>query len=69
MQKNKKHFTVINHTTFIFPITVIDDFDKLNNQKNSSKIISIFKDDEIHNNPNLHSEEQDELELPDNIDN
>ncbi|PKC70463.1 hypothetical protein RhiirA1_501316 [Rhizophagus irregularis] len=61
----------------------IDDFDKLNNQKNSSKIISIFKDiqetmqqqikkyhddiddDEIHNNPNLHSEEQDELELPD----
>ncbi|PKK65322.1 kinase-like protein, partial [Rhizophagus irregularis] len=76
----------------------IDDFDKLNNQKNSSKIISIFKvgskklskifkrnskndiqetmqqqikkyhddidDDEIHNNPNLHSEEQDELELP-----
>ncbi|PKY27016.1 kinase-like protein, partial [Rhizophagus irregularis] len=79
----------------------IDDFDKLNNQKNSSKIISIFKvknypkyskgiqkmaniqetmqqqikkyhddidDDEIHNNPNLHSEEQDELELPDNID-
>ncbi|GBC22606.2 kinase-like domain-containing protein [Rhizophagus irregularis DAOM 181602=DAOM 197198] len=82
----------------------IDDFDKLNNQKNNSKIISIFKvgskklskifkrnsknviqesmqqqikkyhddiddDDEIHNNPNLHSEEQDELELPDNIDN
>ncbi|GBC22479.2 uncharacterized protein OCT59_024260 [Rhizophagus irregularis] len=78
----------------------IDDFDKLNNQKNSSKIIGIFKasteeslkgnsknviqetmqqqikkyhddidDDEIHNNPNLHSEEQDELELPDNIDN
>ncbi|PKY32277.1 hypothetical protein RhiirB3_450345, partial [Rhizophagus irregularis] len=64
----------------------IDDFDKLNNQKNGSKIISIFKDiqetmqqqikkyhdniddDEIHNNPNLHSEEQDELELPDNID-
>ncbi|CAB4389980.1 unnamed protein product [Rhizophagus irregularis] len=80
----------------------IDGFDKLNNQKNSSKIISIFKvgskklskifkrnskndiqetmqqqikkyhddidDDEIHNNPNLHSEEQDELELPDNID-
>ncbi|CAB4438091.1 unnamed protein product [Rhizophagus irregularis] len=78
----------------------IDDFDKLNNQKNSSKIIGIFKvsteeslkgnsknviqetmqqqikkyhddidDDEIHNNPNLHTEEQDELELPDNIDN
>ncbi|PKC63441.1 hypothetical protein RhiirA1_463759, partial [Rhizophagus irregularis] len=104
------HFTVINHITFIFPITVsildlchynkiLDDFDKLNNQTNSSKINSIFKvgskklskifkkndiqettqqqmkkyhdninDDEIHNNPNLHSEGQDELELPDNID-
>ncbi|GBC18070.2 kinase-like domain-containing protein [Rhizophagus irregularis DAOM 181602=DAOM 197198] len=24
-------------------------------------------EDEVHNNPNLHSEEQDELELPDNI--
>ncbi|RGB24703.1 kinase-like domain-containing protein [Rhizophagus diaphanus] len=77
----------------------IDDFDKLNNQKNSSKKNSIFKvstkeslkgnskndiqvtmqqqikkyhddidEDEIHNNPNLHSEEQDELVLPDNID-
>ncbi|PKY57667.1 hypothetical protein RhiirA4_478878 [Rhizophagus irregularis] len=23
-------------------------------------------EDEVHNNPNLHSEEQDELELPDN---
>ncbi|PKY59059.1 hypothetical protein RhiirA4_481503 [Rhizophagus irregularis] len=61
----------------------IDDFDKLNNQKNSSKINSIFKvknypkyskgiqkmaNDEIHNNPNLHSEEQDELELLDSKD-
>ncbi|CAB4420518.1 unnamed protein product [Rhizophagus irregularis] len=24
-------------------------------------------EDEVHNNPNLHSDEQDELELPDNI--
>ncbi|CAB4420504.1 unnamed protein product [Rhizophagus irregularis] len=24
-------------------------------------------EDEVHNNPNLHSEEQDELELPENI--
>ncbi|UZO10532.1 uncharacterized protein OCT59_002113 [Rhizophagus irregularis] len=24
-------------------------------------------EDEVHNNPNLHSEEQDELEIPDNI--
>ncbi|PKC58479.1 hypothetical protein RhiirA1_495576 [Rhizophagus irregularis] len=70
----------------------IDDFDKLNNQKNrTSRISSIFKDvqnsnyyreeimqqqrknidideDEVHNNPNLHSEEQDELEIPDSKD-
>ncbi|PKY61060.1 hypothetical protein RhiirA4_485537, partial [Rhizophagus irregularis] len=25
-------------------------------------------EDEVHNNPNLHSDEQDELELPDNTD-
>ncbi|PKC54682.1 hypothetical protein RhiirA1_476853 [Rhizophagus irregularis] len=25
-------------------------------------------EEEVHNNPNLHSEEQDELELPDNTD-
>ncbi|CAB4438192.1 unnamed protein product [Rhizophagus irregularis] len=69
----------------------IDDFDKLNNQKNISTEESLkgnsknviqetmqqqikkyhddIDDDEIHNNPNLHTEEQDELELPDNIDN
>ncbi|GET57255.1 kinase-like domain-containing protein [Rhizophagus irregularis DAOM 181602=DAOM 197198] len=70
----------------------IEDFDKLNNQKNSkSKISSIIKDiqndykgeimqlkvkkndnnfddeNEMYNNPNLHSEEQNELELPENI--
>ncbi|GET66332.1 kinase-like domain-containing protein [Rhizophagus irregularis DAOM 181602=DAOM 197198] len=69
MQKNKKHFTVNKSYNFHIPNN-IDNFDKLNNQKNSSKIINIFKvgNDEIHNNPNLHSEEQDELELPDNID-
>ncbi|PKK65984.1 kinase-like protein [Rhizophagus irregularis] len=83
----------------------IDDFDKVNNQKNStSKLSSIFKvrsypkyligiqrmaniqndykeetmqhkvkkndnnfddEDEIYNNPNFHSEEQNEFELPD----
>ncbi|PKC66907.1 hypothetical protein RhiirA1_394121 [Rhizophagus irregularis] len=68
----------------------IDDFDKVNNQKNStSKLSSIFKDiqndykeetmqhkvkkndnnfddeDEIYDNPNFHSEEQNEFELPD----
>ncbi|GBC18124.2 kinase-like domain-containing protein [Rhizophagus irregularis DAOM 181602=DAOM 197198] len=86
----------------------IDDFDKVNNQKNStSKLSSIFKvgskklskifkrnskndiqnnykeetmqhkvkkndnnfddEDEIYNNPNFHSEEQNEFELPDEI--
>ncbi|POG82955.1 kinase-like domain-containing protein [Rhizophagus irregularis DAOM 181602=DAOM 197198] len=68
----------------------IDDFNKSSSKKNStSKVNSIFKDDdykvesmrkrikklhindndevEAHNNPNLHSEEQDELELPENI--
>ncbi|CAB4478994.1 unnamed protein product [Rhizophagus irregularis] len=25
----------------------------------------VIDDDEIHNNPNLHSEEQDEFEIPD----
>ncbi|RGB24127.1 kinase-like domain-containing protein, partial [Rhizophagus diaphanus] len=54
----------------------IDDFNKLSNIRNDYKIEAIqqqtmnrhIKDndeDEAHNNPNLHSEEQDELELPD----
>ncbi|CAB4420497.1 unnamed protein product [Rhizophagus irregularis] len=84
----------------------IDDFDKVNNQKNStSKLSSIFNvgskklskrnskndiqndykeetmqqkvkkndnsnfddEDEMYNNPNFHSEEQNEFELPDGI--
>ncbi|PKY22156.1 hypothetical protein RhiirB3_410260, partial [Rhizophagus irregularis] len=27
-----------------------------------------MQNDEVHNNPNLHSEEQDELEIPDSKD-
>ena len=27
----------------------------------------LFKDDEINNNPNIHSEEQNELDIPDYI--
>uniref|UniRef100_U9SRI7 Serine-threonine/tyrosine-protein kinase catalytic domain-containing protein n=1 Tax=Rhizophagus irregularis (strain DAOM 181602 / DAOM 197198 / MUCL 43194) TaxID=747089 RepID=U9SRI7_RHIID len=60
----------------------IDDIGKLSNQSNnSSKInfqeimqqmkrnrINIDDDDEIYNNPNFHSEEQDEFELPENMD-
>ncbi|RGB32316.1 kinase-like domain-containing protein [Rhizophagus diaphanus] len=48
----------------------IEDFNKLNNQKNGKSKISstIFKDeDEIYNNPNLRSEEQNYLELPENV--
>ncbi|PKK74948.1 hypothetical protein RhiirC2_863534 [Rhizophagus irregularis] len=80
-KKNKKHFTVINHTTFIFPITlVVKNYPKYskgiqkmaNIQETMQQQIKkyhddIDDDDEIHNNPNLHSEEQDELELPDNV--
>ncbi|GBC47046.2 kinase-like domain-containing protein [Rhizophagus irregularis DAOM 181602=DAOM 197198] len=47
----------------------VDDFDKLSSTQNDYKIGAMHDDDddEAHNNPNLHSEEQDELELPDNI--
>ena len=30
-----------------------------------NSILYFTDEDEIHNNPNLHSEEQDELEIPD----
>ncbi|CAB5349619.1 unnamed protein product [Rhizophagus irregularis] len=46
----------------------IEDFNNSSDQKinKTSKINSIFKDDdEIHNNPYLHSEDQDEFEIPD----
>ncbi|PKC58393.1 hypothetical protein RhiirA1_471038 [Rhizophagus irregularis] len=60
----------------------IDDIGKLSNQNNnSSKInfqeimqqmkrnrINIDDEEEIYNNPNFHSEEQDEFELPENMD-
>ncbi|CAB4420533.1 unnamed protein product [Rhizophagus irregularis] len=42
---------------------------KIETMKQQVKKLHINDDDEdeAHNNPNLHSEEQDELELPDNI--
>ncbi|CAB5212100.1 unnamed protein product [Rhizophagus irregularis] len=62
----------------------IDDIGKLSTQNNnSSKITSNFQEimqqmkrnriniddeEEIYNNPNFHSEEQDEFELPENMD-
>ncbi|CAB4420530.1 unnamed protein product [Rhizophagus irregularis] len=42
---------------------------KIETMQQQVKKLHINDDDEeeVHNNPNLHSEEQDELELPDNI--
>ncbi|CAB5126462.1 unnamed protein product [Rhizophagus irregularis] len=36
-------------------------------QQTMNRHIKDNDEDEAHNNPNLHSEEQDELELPDSI--
>ncbi|CAB4420450.1 unnamed protein product [Rhizophagus irregularis] len=45
-----------------------DDY-KIESMQKQIKKLHINDNDEVeaHNNPNLHSEEQDELELPDNI--
>ncbi|CAB4483531.1 unnamed protein product [Rhizophagus irregularis] len=45
-----------------------DDY-KIESMRKRIKKLHINDNDEeeVHNNPNLHSEEQDELELPDNI--
>ncbi|CAB5212004.1 unnamed protein product [Rhizophagus irregularis] len=42
---------------------------KIETIEQKTKILSINDndEDEIYNNPNFHSEEQDEFELPDNI--
>ncbi|POG57698.1 hypothetical protein GLOIN_2v1737605, partial [Rhizophagus irregularis DAOM 181602=DAOM 197198] len=42
---------------------------KIETMQQQIKKLHINDDDEdkVHNNPNLHSDEQDELELPDNI--
>ncbi|UZO10744.1 uncharacterized protein OCT59_002322 [Rhizophagus irregularis] len=45
-----------------------DDYKIESMQKQIKKLhINDNDEDEAHNNPNLHSEEQDELELPENI--
>ncbi|PKC55451.1 hypothetical protein RhiirA1_402883, partial [Rhizophagus irregularis] len=45
--------------------SIFKDFQEdYNNNKETMKHHS-YIDDEVHNNPNLHSEEQDELEIPD----
>ncbi|PKK64487.1 hypothetical protein RhiirC2_854280 [Rhizophagus irregularis] len=46
----------------------IDDFNKSNEQNNDEKEKTqkyVDDDDKVYNNPNFHSEEQDELEIPD----
>ncbi|CAB4420546.1 unnamed protein product [Rhizophagus irregularis] len=40
---------------------------KVESMRKQIKKLHINDNDEVHNNPNLHSEEQDELELPDSI--
>ncbi|UZO10826.1 uncharacterized protein OCT59_002404 [Rhizophagus irregularis] len=45
-----------------------DDYKVESMRKRIKKLhINDNDEDEVHNNPNLHSEEQDELELPENI--
>ncbi|CAB4445849.1 unnamed protein product [Rhizophagus irregularis] len=50
-------------------LQVKNDFQEdYNNNKETMKHHSYIDDkDEVHNNPNLHSEEQDEFEIPDDI--
>ncbi|EXX67462.1 hypothetical protein RirG_114150 [Rhizophagus irregularis DAOM 197198w] len=49
--------------------SIQNDF-KIETMQQQIKKLHINDDDEdkVHNNPNLHSDEQDELELPDNTD-
>ncbi|CAB4483533.1 unnamed protein product [Rhizophagus irregularis] len=53
----------------IFKRSSKNDVYKIESMRKRIKKLHINDNDEeeVHNNPNLHSEEQDELELPDNI--
>ncbi|CAB5109842.1 unnamed protein product [Rhizophagus irregularis] len=44
-----------------------DSQEDYNNKEIMKHHSCIDDEDEVHNNPNLHSEEQDELEIPDDI--
>ncbi|CAB5196236.1 unnamed protein product [Rhizophagus irregularis] len=68
-KKNKKHFTA-NHMMIFISLralmilpnqVVIFIIITMKTMKHHSYIDD---EDEVHNNPNLHSEEQDELEIP-----
>ncbi|CAB4446940.1 unnamed protein product [Rhizophagus irregularis] len=77
-KKNKKHFTVIKHMITLISLIAVSTIFKENSKKLSKVFKKLYiKDDpqndynnkvEIQNDPNLHSEEQDELEIPDDID-
>ncbi|GBC18099.2 kinase-like domain-containing protein [Rhizophagus irregularis DAOM 181602=DAOM 197198] len=66
------------HSNKSYNFHIPDNINDFNKSSNDYKIESMRKriknlhindndEEEVHNNPNLHSEEQDELELPDNI--
>ncbi|GBC27019.2 kinase-like domain-containing protein [Rhizophagus irregularis DAOM 181602=DAOM 197198] len=42
-----------------------DDEKEITQQQIKKKSINVDDDDEVYNNPNFHSKEQDELEIPD----
>ncbi|CAB5359158.1 unnamed protein product [Rhizophagus irregularis] len=44
---------------------VIKDINNYYDKETTRQKSNVDIDDEVHNNPNLHSEEQDELEIPD----
>ncbi|CAB4420579.1 unnamed protein product [Rhizophagus irregularis] len=64
-----------NSTSKISSKVTLSNISKRSSKNDDYKIESMRKrikklhidEDEAHNNPNLHSEEQDELELPDSI--
>ena len=51
---------------FILKIKMFEDYEKETVQFSFAlTLLFIFVDEEIYNNPSLHSEEQDELKIPD----
>ncbi|CAB4482914.1 uncharacterized protein OCT59_021227 [Rhizophagus irregularis] len=46
-------------------INSIDDEKEITQQQIKRQSINVDDDDEVYNNPNFHSKEQDELEIPD----
>ncbi|CAB4492864.1 unnamed protein product [Rhizophagus irregularis] len=60
---SSKNNSMSKKISSIFKVNNVDNFHNNNNE--TMKHHSYIDDeDEVHNNPNLHSEEQDELEIP-----